>query len=223
LWGRWRAGPGAPGSSVHPGRGGFIRPMQDASAPCDVIGRGCHQRDGFTGPGFWAGDPAPTTLRRSPVLAGDERRRHDARSACLGLSALCFRPSASVFNCRDSRSDRPLVPAAGRVHRGRVLGGKSRPIQRCVDHPPPLVRNAGVARPVPRALGFALCFRLSAACILATARLHIMFRTPGEAGHPSMVVISIEAEDDGTRMEVTETLLPIRTDYHAARRAGGRW
>jgi hypothetical protein len=52
-----------------------------------------------------------------------------------------------------------------------------------------------------------------------------MFRTPGEAGDPSMVVISIEAEaeDDWTRMEVTETLLPIRTDYHAARRAGGRW
>jgi hypothetical protein len=49
-----------------------------------------------------------------------------------------------------------------------------------------------------------------------------MFRTPGEAGDPSMVVISIEAEDDGTRMEVTETLLPYRTDYHAARRDGGR-
>jgi hypothetical protein len=128
-----------------------------------AIGRGCHQGDGFTGPGFWAGNPAPTTLRRSPVLADDRRRRHDARSACLGLSALCFRPSASVFNCRDSRSDRPRVSPAGRVHRGRVLGGKSRPIQRCVDHPPPLVMNAGVARPVPRALGFALCFRLSAA------------------------------------------------------------
>jgi hypothetical protein len=136
---------------MHPGRGGFIRPMQDASAPHDAIGRGCHQRDGLTGPGFWAGNPAPTTLRRSPVPAGDERRRHDARSACLGLSALCFRPSASE-----------RASPAQRVHRGRFWAG---------DPAPTTVRRSSAsagderrredARSACRGLS-ALCFRPSA-------------------------------------------------------------
>jgi hypothetical protein len=77
LGGDGGTGPGAPGSSAHPRRGGFIRPIQDASAPlqCD-------------------------RSRVSParrVHRVDERRRHDARSACFRLSAFGFVLSASGF------------------------------------------------------------------------------------------------------------------------------
>lgn len=37
-------------------------------------------------------------------------------------------------------------------------------------------------------------------------------------GDPSLVVIELEAEDDGTRLIVTETLLEYRMEYHPARR-----
>jgi hypothetical protein len=95
---------------------------------CGASGRGCQHRNGFTGVGSWAGNPAPTTVRRSPAPVGDERRRE---FACFGLSAFGFRLRASGFR---------EIP----------------PLRRCVDHPHPLVMNGGVrilerqATPRPR-------------------------------------------------------------------------
>jgi hypothetical protein len=141
-------------SSVHPGRGGFIRPMQDASAPCDAIGRGCHQRDGFTGPGFWAGNPAPTTLGRSPAPADDQRRA--ARRPTRVPWAFGF--VLSAFGFRDQwprvcwRSVAGVTSGTGSP--GPGFGREIPPLQRWVDHPGPLVMNGGVTTPVPRALAF---------------------------------------------------------------------
>jgi hypothetical protein len=106
-------------------RGGFILPMQDAFATHEAIGRGCQQPGGFTVPGFWAGNPAPTTVGRSPAPADGQRRRrhpvarhtyfrqHDSAISGFRLSAFRLRPPpASCFRLPTIASDFRL-PASG--------------------------------------------------------------------------------------------------------------
>jgi hypothetical protein len=109
-------------SSAQVRRGGFIRPIQDASALHEAIGRGCQRRDGFTGSGF--GREIPPLQRcvdssRPLVMTGG-----GAQPACLGLSAFGFRLPLSMAATHEAigRRCHPRPPVTNAGDHPRVLG-----------------------------------------------------------------------------------------------------